>query len=467
MITAKNNYESAVIDKKEYLEGTYKQERQELQKTIFEAEKAIFEAEEDLRRAEQYALYSERLAAKGYVTELQLMADRFAVEKYGKDLEKAREDLSLAQTKLHVLEVYTKEKQLKTKEAAIATAEATWKSEQTRYELELENLREIEEQIELCTIKAPADGEVVYANVRSWRGSSEFVVEPGAVVRENQLLFRLPDPTQMQVKCEVSETDIGLVEVGMPATIRMGTNDDKVMQGDVVKVNEYPEPNWHSSAPKEYLVFVKILDPPIGSPLEKKKSSLRPGLTAKVRIVVNEVSDELQVPIQAVWLHGKDHYCLVQDDGGDWYAAQVKLGPANNEMVIVRSGLKEGMRVTMTPQRYLDRVDLPEIEQADAESEDEQAAAEARRRAASADGNNRRGDTQQLVRRLMQQYDRDKDGSLSGQEIPKERREHLIRADTDGDGAVSSDELSRSLARRKPVGRPGQNAARSKGEGDR
>jgi len=357
MINAKNDYDSAMIAKKEYLEGTYKQEQQELKKAIFEAQKSIFEAEEARRRSEQYALYSERLAAKGYITELQLVADRFAVEKAGKDLEKAQEDLKLAQTKLHVLETYTKEKELKTKEAAIRTAEAKWKAEETRHKLEQENLRELEEQIEACTIKAPSGGTVVYANQRSWRGgSSEFVVEPGAVVRENQVVFRLPDTSQMQVKCEISETDIGLIEPGMPATIRMGTNDDEVMQGEVDKVNEYPEPNWHSSAPKEYLVFVKINDPP---------STLRTGLTAKVEIEVNHVPDAVQVPIQAVWLHGEQHFCFVQDDRGDWYATQAKLGAANNEMVIVESGLDQGMRVTMTPQRYLDVVDLPEISETD------------------------------------------------------------------------------------------------------
>jgi multidrug efflux pump subunit AcrA (membrane-fusion protein) len=466
MINAKNDYESAVIDKKEYLEGTFKQEQQELQKEIFEAQKSIFEAEEARRRSEEYSLYSERLAAKGYITELQLIADRFAVEKAGKDLEKAQEDLKLAQTKLHVLETYTKEKQLKTKEAAILTTEAKSKSEETRFKLEQENLRELEEQIELCTIRAPAAGSeserptVVYANQRSWRGgSSEFVVEPGAVVRENQVVFRLPDPTQMQVKCEISETDIGLIKVGMPAMIRMGTNDDE-MQGEVAKVNEYPEPNYHSSAPKEYLVFVKISDPPQGP------RALRTGLTAKVEIVVNQVPDAVQVPIQAVWLHGDHRYCFVQDNGGDWYATQVKLGAANNEMVIVQSGLDEGVRVTMTPQRYLDVVDLPEIAETASGPKENRTAAEAGPRAAAAKRDGGQGNPQALVRRLVEQHDRNGDGSLSGDEIPQGDRQRFMRADANSDGVITSAELSRALARRKPAPPQGQPKGQGRGRGE-
>jgi RND family efflux transporter MFP subunit len=459
MINAQNDYDSAVIDKKEYLEGTYKQEQQELQKAIFEAQKSIFEAEEARRRSEEYAQYSERLAAKGYITELQLIADRFAVEKAGKDLEKAQEDLKLAQTKLHVLETYTKEKQIKTKDAAIATAKAKALSEETRYKLEQENLRELEEQIELCTIKAPADGTVVYANQRSWRGgSSEFVVEPGAVVRENQVVFRLPDPAQMQVKCDVSETDIGLVEVGMRATIRMGTNDDEMMQGEVAKVNEYPEPNWHSSAPKDYLVFVKILDPP---------PTLRTGLTAKVEIVVKQVPDAVQVPIQAVWLDGDKHYCFVQDNSGGWYATQVRLGAANNEMVVVQSGLDEGVRVTLTPQRYLDEVHLPEISKAASGPPEDQASGESDRRGEPAGRKAAQGDTQALVRRLLERHDRNGDGSLSADEIPDGDRQRFMRADRNGDGIITSTELGKVPAGQKPAPLPGQPQERGRGEDGR
>jgi multidrug efflux pump subunit AcrA (membrane-fusion protein) len=459
MINAKNDYESAVIDKKEYLEGTYKQEQQELQKAIFAAQKSIFEAEEARRRSEEYAQYSERLAAKGYITELQLIADRFAVEKAGKDLEEAREDLKLAQTKLHVLETYTKEKQLKTKDAAIATAKAKATAEETRYKLEMENLQEIEDQIDLCTIKAPAAGTVVYANQRSWRGgSSEFVVEPGAIVRENQVVFRLPDPTQMQVKCEISETDIGLIAVGMPATIRMGTNDDQAMQGEVDKVNEYPEPNWHSSAPKEYLVFVRIDDPP---------PTLRTGLTAKVEIVVNQVPDAVQVPIQAVWLHGDKHFCFVQDRDGDWYATEVKLGAANNEMVIVESGLDEGVPVTLTPQRYLDEVDLPEIPATATGPQVDQTAVESGPRGAAAQRDGAPGNPEALVRRIVQQHDRNGDGSLSGDEIPQGDRQRLLRADSNSDGVITSAELSRALDRRKTASPPSQPGGQGRGEGGR
>jgi hypothetical protein len=131
------------------------------------------------------------------------------------------------------------------------------------------------------------------------------------------------------------------------------------MHGEVTLVNEYPEPSWSSSSPKEYLAFVEIVDPP---------PTLRTGLTAKAQIVVDRVDDALQVPVQAVYLHGTRYYCIVQRDGGGWTAVDVKIGPTNNEMVVIEdepgedgSGLHEGMQVSMTPEKYLDQVVLPEL----------------------------------------------------------------------------------------------------------
>ena len=84
VIQAESTLQTAKIAKQEYLDGTFRQEEQVLLGEISVAE-------ENLRRAEDYAIYSEKLASKGYVTQLQLEADRFAVEK-------ARMDLATAKT---------------------------------------------------------------------------------------------------------------------------------------------------------------------------------------------------------------------------------------------------------------------------------------------------------------------------------------------------------------------------------
>ncbi len=330
---ARNEYETALIAKQEYLEGTYKQEEQQIRSEILVAE-------ENLRRAEEYLKYSQRLAARGYITPAQLEADRFAVEK-------ARTELETARVKLFVLQNYTKAKMLKQLEAEIQSAQARLKSETRTYQLDLERLKHIEQQIKNCTIVAPTAGEVVYANDRNPRGSEEVAIIEGAFVRERQVMFHLPDPKNMEVRARINETRIALVREGMPATIRLDARRNRPLRGTVSRVERYPIPNRWSSI-KNYYCYVKI---------EETVPGLRPGMSAEVRIRVREEPDVLQIPLYAVVAHGKKHLCVVKTTEGGrvtYTPREIELGPNNERFVIVRSGLKEGEVVMLNPRQYLD-----------------------------------------------------------------------------------------------------------------
>ena len=110
LIKAKNDYSTALIAKREYEEGSFREQEQLIQSEISTAQ-------ENLRRARDYLKYSERLALRGYVTQLQLEADRFAVEK-------AQTDQEVAETKLRVLRDFTKAKMINQLDSAIATTDA-------------------------------------------------------------------------------------------------------------------------------------------------------------------------------------------------------------------------------------------------------------------------------------------------------------------------------------------------------
>ena len=81
------------------------------------------------------------LLAKGYVSEAQLEADQFAVEKAGKELD-------LSQTKLEVLRTHSRKAKVNDLNASIMTAEARLQSAENSYQLEKTQEIEIEEQIQ-------------------------------------------------------------------------------------------------------------------------------------------------------------------------------------------------------------------------------------------------------------------------------------------------------------------------------
>lgn len=444
VVQAENTLSAAKISRTEYLEGTFKQEEQTI-------ESDIFVAEEDLRRAQLSYQSTERLAAKGIVTALQLEGDQFAVEK-------AKNALASAQTKLMVLRKYTKEKTLKQFDSDIATAEAKWESEKKSDQLELEKLEEINEQIEKCTILAPEDGQVVYASDRNRWGSSEFVVEPGASVRERQVIIRLPDPTKMQVKASINESRISLVRAGMPVAIEFDAVRDKTLHGEVTKVNQYAEPeSWRSGNIKEYAASISIFAPP---------SDVRSGMNAEVRIYVEQLENALQVPVQALYETKGHFFCLVKNGDG-WDTREVQVRSSNDTFMTIETGLEEGDVVAMNPRSYPDKLEIPDLPDEEApEGKNGPGAKKPRPKGpplagsggkpgARPSGQGEQGGGQGSrpdPTKVFSALDKDGDGSLSADElkvIPAAQRAPMTAADADGDGAVSREEFTKAMSQLK------------------
>jgi HlyD family secretion protein len=338
VVQSKNVYETALIAKQEYLDGTYVKERQTIESTVFVAE-------ENLNRAKEYYEFSKKLAAKGYVNQLQLEADKFAVDKTMKELDAAK-------TSLKVLDEYTRAKMLKQLESDIVIAKAKWESDQKSLELELEKLAEIDLQIARCNIAAPKDGTVVYAHNRENWGGEEFVVKEGAVIRERQAIIRLPDPGSMRAELNVNESLIQHVRAGLPATISPVGMGDMKLHGSVISVNQYAEPGgWRKANVKEYKALVSIDNP---------TPDLRSGMTASVTIHCDQVNNAILAPVQAVYAHGGKFYAFVYNNG-DWDARPVTTGPTNDKFFVIEQGLNEGERIAVYPRGYLDQVALPKL----------------------------------------------------------------------------------------------------------
>jgi HlyD family secretion protein len=341
LVQAQNTLDAAKIARLEYLEGTFKQEEKLIMNEVFVAEKTM-------RSAELAFSSAQRLAGKGLLNPLQLEGEQLAVDT-------ARNSLTLAQSKLDVLRKYTSAKMLKQFDSDIASAEAKVDGEKSSLALEEDKLREIDDQIGKCTIRAPAPGQVVYANeYDSWRGSSqaEFIVTPGATVRERQAIIRLPNSSEMQIKATVNEARITLIRPGLPVTIRVDALKDELVQGEVVKVNQYAEPGGFSSGNiKKYATFVKILNPP---------PALRSGMNAEVRIHVERDSDALQVPVQAVAEHKGKYFALVQN-GASYETREVDVGSSNDKVITIDGGLAENDAVVMNPRGVPGLLQLPDL----------------------------------------------------------------------------------------------------------
>ena len=338
---AKNELDANVIARKEYELGTFVQEEQKL-------ESELFVAEENSRRAENFLRHSRKLAARGYITDVQLESDRFSVDKFGKDL-------GAAKTKLHVLREYTKPKTLKKHDSDIKTSESNVVSEQAKHEIEVGKRANLESQLEKCVIKAPSAGQVVYNNQSPWQ-QDEYKIRKGNIVRERQVIVKLPDATQMQVKAKVGEARVDRVKPGMEAIVRIEALRGEELKGTVKNVSAYASgENWFNPNTKEYDALIIVENPP---------TNLKPGMSSQVSIRVETQQQVLQVPVQTVVERAGKHYCILREPAGKLALRELLIGSTNDKFIIVKDGLSTSDEVVMNPRAHLARVGLKDADAA-------------------------------------------------------------------------------------------------------
>lgn len=339
LVKATADVEAAKLALQEYLSGSFRENEEQL-------ESSEFVSKENLRRAQEYLVYSKKLAAKGYVSEAQLEADQFAVEK-------ARKELDLAQTKLEVLRTHSRKAKVNDLNASILTAEARLQSAQNSYELEKTQEVEIEEQIVKCMVLSPAAGEVTYANNTKSGASDVILIEEGKQVRENQTIIRLPNVSLLRVRAKVNENRIEKVRPGMKCTILIDAMRDLQLNGKVESVSEYPLPSVsrYTSHIKEYATEIVINNPPSG---------VRTGMTAKVTIKSEFVENTLQVPLTAIFRKEGKTFCITGYENGDMEIREIKLGSYNMNMAVVLGGLKVGERIVLNPDYFRPSLELTE-----------------------------------------------------------------------------------------------------------
>jgi Ca2+-binding EF-hand superfamily protein len=71
-----------------------------------------------------------------------------------------------------------------------------------------------------------------------------------------------------------------------------------------------------------------------------------------------------------------------------------------------------------------------------------------------------------MMMRMFENRDENKDGKLSGEEIPPQMRERLSMIDENGDGAIDKAEMEKSMRRiegMRPGNRPGREGSGGQG----
>lgn len=297
---------------------------------------------------------TKRLLEKGFATKVDLERDEIAAENARLKVQKAgtARDLFLQyEFKKSAEEWLSKYVEAarelnRARKAAIsklAQAEARFRSAQAQFNVQQRQLKEITEQVDKCILHAKKPGLVVYGGGGDdmfYYGDQERVRE-GSTVRERQSLITIPDMTKMGVKVRIHESYIKQVKKGQKVRITADAVPDQPLQGEVTKVGVLPDSQnrWMSPDLKVYLTTISI---------EGTKDWLKPGMTAKVEILVDRLPDVIHVPVQAVTPLDGQQVCHVIRGGGT-EPRSVEIGQYNDEFIEIKSGLKVGEKVLLRP----------------------------------------------------------------------------------------------------------------------
>ncbi len=361
---AENALKLAEINLKKYMEGDYEVKKKQIVSRMLIAES-------DLKMWRDRVNWSQRMATKGYISKSQLLADK--AKAYSAFL-----DLETAELELQVLNDFEKEKEkldleAKIQEAILAKkraeiqaegnqvkAQAELNKSKAQYDQELDRLKELEEEIENCIIRAPRDGLVVYyvpPQARWGRGSQQSIVASGEPVTFNQKMMQIPDLSRMMVKVRIHEAMISyLRKNGSPTTkqkawVRVDAFSDRPPYNGFVKkvATIASQQDFLSSDVKVYETEVLI---------DQDVKDLRPGMSAEVTILAHKSPEPvLTIPLQSVVgtiTSGKKRKCFVVDENGYATERSITLGLSNDTSVVVLEGLKEGEKVAMDPGSLLD-----------------------------------------------------------------------------------------------------------------
>jgi HlyD family secretion protein len=292
-----------------------------------------------------------RLFDKGFVTKIDLEKDEIANENNRLKVQTAvtARDLFLKyefpKTAEESLSKYAEavRELVRARKAAIsklAQAEAKLKSAQGQYNIQARQRKEFYEQLDKCTITAKRPGLVVYGGGgdEDFYGGEERIRE-GATVRERQSIITVPDMTKMSLRVKIHESYIKKIKKGQRTRITVDAFPDSVLEGEVSKVGVLPDSQnrWMNPDMKVYLTTITI---------NGTNDWLKPGMSAKVEILANCLSNVVYVPVQAVSPSVGKQVCYVAN-GRKPECRAVEIGEFNDEFIEIKNGLKEGERVLL------------------------------------------------------------------------------------------------------------------------
>ncbi|MBN2385546.1 MAG: efflux RND transporter periplasmic adaptor subunit [Anaerolineales bacterium] len=171
---------------------------------------------------------------------------------------------------------------------------------------------------------------------------------PGDLVSPGATAFRVDDLSRLLIDVQVSEVDINNLAVGQAVAITFDAISDQEYQGEVAAVALVGT------------VVQNVVNFNVTVVLRDADEQVKPGMTAAVTIVVQQLEDVLLVPNRAVRIFDGERIVYVQRDSGLIERVVIILG-ASSDLVseVIGGDLREGDRIVLNPSADFMTMDGP------------------------------------------------------------------------------------------------------------
>ena len=186
------------------------------------------------------------------------------------------------------------------------------------------------------TVTAPSSGSIVELNAKVGATVTGGMIMGESDTSGGKQCMQIADLSKMKVTVQVGEKDIAKIAVGQSANVTYPAFPDIVSQGTVTAIASVA--NSDSNNGGGSVTFnVDIL-------IEAPDARLKPGMTAEVSVVTEQLDDVVMVPTMALMTEDGEHYYVnvaTDDEGKQTRRVKVTVVTQNdNEAVVGKTQVK-------------------------------------------------------------------------------------------------------------------------------
>ena len=186
------------------------------------------------------------------------------------------------------------------------------------------------------TVTAPSSGSIVELNAKVGATVTGGMIMGESDTSGGKQCMQIADLSKMKVTVQVGEKDITKIAVGQSANVTYPAFPDIVSQGTVTAIASVA--NSDSNSGGGSVTFnVDIL-------IEAPDARLKPGMTAEVSVVTEQLNDVVMVPTMALMTEDGEHYYVnvaTNDEGKQTRRVKVTIVTQNdNEAVVGKTQIK-------------------------------------------------------------------------------------------------------------------------------